>query len=140
MNAAVLFTTRHMNAALDQSRAGGHQVREEDVARLSPFVRHHIDMYLDTPRAPGTRGRRGRHGHAECRDGGDSARPGRGRLERAAARRRGPRSTAHPRGTDGRAAPAGGPDGRRPAARRPARDFRHQAPSAARDPQRVPAS
>lgn len=53
MNAAVLFTTRYRNAALDQPRAGGHEVREEDVARLSPFVRHHIDTYLDTPRSSG---------------------------------------------------------------------------------------
>jgi hypothetical protein len=32
------------NAALTQVRAGGFDVREEDVARLSPFVRHHINM------------------------------------------------------------------------------------------------
>ncbi|WNI19679.1 Tn3 family transposase [Streptomyces sp. ITFR-21] len=44
LNALVLFTTRCMNAALDQLRANGHEVREEDVARVSPFVRHHINM------------------------------------------------------------------------------------------------
>ena len=44
LNALVLFTTRYMNAALDQLRADGVEVREEDVARLSPFVRHHINM------------------------------------------------------------------------------------------------
>jgi Tn3 transposase DDE domain len=47
LNALVLFTTHYMNAALDRLRAGGHEVREEDVARLSPFVRHHINIYLD---------------------------------------------------------------------------------------------
>lgn len=40
----MLFTTRYLNAALERLRAGGHEVREEDVARVSPFVRHHINM------------------------------------------------------------------------------------------------
>ncbi|MET8405698.1 Tn3 family transposase [Streptomyces sp900116325] len=44
LNALVVFTTRYMNAALDQLRADGQEVLEEDVARLSPFVRHHINM------------------------------------------------------------------------------------------------
>lgn len=42
LNALVLFTIRCMDVALDQLRADGHEVREEDIARLSPFVRHHI--------------------------------------------------------------------------------------------------
>lgn len=33
-----------MDAAVNQLRAGGFDVRDEDVARLSPFVRHHINM------------------------------------------------------------------------------------------------
>nr|WP_234442005.1 transposase [Streptomyces sp. NRRL S-1448] len=33
-----------MDAAVNQLRADGFDVRDEDVARLSPFVRHHIDM------------------------------------------------------------------------------------------------
>lgn len=33
-----------MDAAVTQLRADGHEVRDEDVARLSPFVRHHVDM------------------------------------------------------------------------------------------------
>lgn len=33
-----------MDAALTQLRADGFEVRDEDVARLSPFVRHHVNM------------------------------------------------------------------------------------------------
>ncbi|MGZ6807698.1 MAG: hypothetical protein ACXVGB_11485 [Mycobacteriaceae bacterium] len=33
-----------LDAALTQLRAAGHDVRDEDVARLSPFVRHRINM------------------------------------------------------------------------------------------------
>ena len=34
----------YMDAALDQLRAGGHDVRDEDVARLSPLGFDHINM------------------------------------------------------------------------------------------------
>ncbi|WP_245554520.1 transposase [Actinosynnema mirum] len=44
LNAIVLFTTRHLDAATTELRAGGHEVREEDAARLSPFVRHHVNL------------------------------------------------------------------------------------------------
>jgi hypothetical protein len=44
LNALVLFNTRYMDAAVAQLRADGFDVRDEDVARLSPFVRHHINM------------------------------------------------------------------------------------------------
>ncbi|MFF8916221.1 Tn3 family transposase [Streptomyces sp. NPDC015032] len=44
LNALVLFTTRYMGAAVTQLRADGFDVRDEDVARLSPFVRHHVNM------------------------------------------------------------------------------------------------
>ncbi|AQW50738.1 Tn3 family transposase [Streptomyces violaceusniger] len=44
LNALVLFNTRYMNAAVNQLRADGFDVRDEDVARLSPFVWHHINM------------------------------------------------------------------------------------------------
>ncbi|UKY47592.1 Tn3 family transposase [Streptomyces inhibens] len=44
LNALVLFTTRYTDAAVNQLRADGFDVRDEDVARLSPFVRHHINM------------------------------------------------------------------------------------------------
>lgn len=44
LNAMVLFTTRYVDAAVTQLRADGFDVRDEDVARLSPFVRHHINV------------------------------------------------------------------------------------------------
>ncbi len=44
LNAMVLFTTRYMDAAVTRLRADGFDVRDEDVARLSPFVRHHINV------------------------------------------------------------------------------------------------
>lgn len=33
-----------MDAAVNQLRTDGFDVRDEDVARLSPFVRQHINM------------------------------------------------------------------------------------------------
>lgn len=33
-----------MDAALNQLRAEGHEVREEDVARLSPLGHEHVNM------------------------------------------------------------------------------------------------
>ncbi|GAA3918613.1 hypothetical protein GCM10022244_29790 [Streptomyces gulbargensis] len=44
VNTLVLFNTRYMDAAVTQLRADGFDARDEDVARLSPFVRHHINM------------------------------------------------------------------------------------------------
>ncbi|MCX5422630.1 Tn3 family transposase [Streptomyces sp. NBC_00114] len=44
LNAVVLFNTRYMDATVSQLRADGFDVRDEDVARLSPFVRQHINM------------------------------------------------------------------------------------------------
>ncbi|MFI6527386.1 Tn3 family transposase [Streptomyces uncialis] len=44
LNALVLVNTRYMDAAVAQLRADGFEVREEDVTRLSPFVRHHVNM------------------------------------------------------------------------------------------------
>lgn len=40
----MLFNTRYMDAAVNQLRTDGFEVRDDDVARLSPFVRHHINM------------------------------------------------------------------------------------------------
>ena len=46
-----------MDAAVNQLRADGFDVRDQDVARLSPFVRHHIDMLgrysFQLPELPG---------------------------------------------------------------------------------------
>nr|WP_285441103.1 Tn3 family transposase [Streptomyces sp. ISL-21] len=43
-DALVLFNTRYMDAAITRLRADGFEVRDEDVSRLSPFVRHHINI------------------------------------------------------------------------------------------------
>ena len=43
MNAAVLWTTRYLDAAVAQLRAEGHGIRDEDVARLSPLGHQHIN-------------------------------------------------------------------------------------------------
>jgi TnpA family transposase len=57
LNALVLFNTRYMDAGLTQLRAEGFDVRDADVVRLSPFVRHHINMLgrysFQLPELPG---------------------------------------------------------------------------------------
>jgi TnpA family transposase len=40
LNVLVLFTSRYLNAASTELRARGYEVRDEDTARLPPFVRH----------------------------------------------------------------------------------------------------
>ena len=40
----VLWNTSYMEAALNQLRADGFEVRDEDVARLSPLLHEHINM------------------------------------------------------------------------------------------------
>jgi len=47
LNCIVLWNTVYMNAALEQLRAGGHRVDDEDVARLSPFIRRHLRVHGD---------------------------------------------------------------------------------------------
>lgn len=37
LNAVVLWTTRHIDAAVTQLRAEGHEIRDEDFVRLSPL-------------------------------------------------------------------------------------------------------
>lgn len=44
VNVIVLWNTIYMDAALDQLRAGGFNVRDEDMARLSPLGFDHINM------------------------------------------------------------------------------------------------
>lgn len=44
LNCIVLWNTRYMNAALETLRAQGYLVLDEDVARLSPFVREHLNV------------------------------------------------------------------------------------------------
>ena len=44
VNVIVLWNTIYMDAALDQLRGEGHNLRDEDVARLSPLGFDHINM------------------------------------------------------------------------------------------------
>ncbi len=44
VNVVVLWNSIYLDAALDQLRAEGHVVRDEDVARLSPLGYDHINM------------------------------------------------------------------------------------------------
>jgi hypothetical protein len=57
LNALVLFNTKYMDAAVQQLREDGFDIRDEDVARLSPFVRHHINVLgrysFQLPELPG---------------------------------------------------------------------------------------
>ncbi|MGH3437397.1 MAG: Tn3 family transposase [Sciscionella sp.] len=45
LNLLVLWNTVYIDEALRQLRAQGYEVREEDVARLSPFMRQHINVH-----------------------------------------------------------------------------------------------
>ena len=44
LNMFVLWNTRYMNAAIDHLRNTGFEVRDDDLERLSPLVRHHINF------------------------------------------------------------------------------------------------
>ncbi len=44
LNMIVLWNSIYMEAALDQLRADGYTVKDEDVARLSPLLHEHINM------------------------------------------------------------------------------------------------
>ena len=44
VNVIVLWNTVYMDAALNQLRAGGYDVRDDDIARLSPLGFDHINM------------------------------------------------------------------------------------------------
>ncbi|GGW72401.1 hypothetical protein FHS32_001600 [Streptomyces albaduncus] len=43
LNAVVLWTTRYIDAAVAQLRAEGHEIRGEDVARLSPLEHENLN-------------------------------------------------------------------------------------------------
>jgi TnpA family transposase len=45
LNCVVLWTTVYLDAAVRQLRAQGYPVREEDMARLSPFVSSHLGVH-----------------------------------------------------------------------------------------------
>jgi hypothetical protein len=44
LNAAALWTTRYLDAAVRKLRAEGHLVRDEDAARLSPLKTKHLNV------------------------------------------------------------------------------------------------
>jgi hypothetical protein len=44
LNAVVLWNTRYLDAAVAQLRAKGHDIKDEDVARLSPLKDRHINF------------------------------------------------------------------------------------------------
>jgi TnpA family transposase len=44
LNAVVLWTTRCIDAAVAQLRAEGHEIRDEDVARLSPLKHKNLNV------------------------------------------------------------------------------------------------
>ena len=45
LNCVVLWTTVYLDAAVRQLRAQGYPVRDEDMARLSPFVSRHLGVH-----------------------------------------------------------------------------------------------
>jgi TnpA family transposase len=45
LNLIVLWNTVYIDAALQQLRAQGYPVKDEDVVRLSPFMRRHINVH-----------------------------------------------------------------------------------------------
>jgi TnpA family transposase len=45
LNCVVLWNTFYINAALEQLRAQGYPVLDDDVTRLSPFVRRHLNVH-----------------------------------------------------------------------------------------------
>jgi len=45
LNCVVLWNTVYIDAALNQLRVQGYPVRDEDVARLSPFMRNHVNVH-----------------------------------------------------------------------------------------------
>ncbi|MZE52430.1 Tn3 family transposase, partial [Streptomyces sp. SID5770] len=55
LNAVVLWTTRYIDAAVAQLRAEGHEIRDEDIARLSPLKHKNLNVlgrYSFTPSVP----------------------------------------------------------------------------------------
>lgn len=55
LNAVVLWTTRYLDAAVEQLRADGHDITDGDLARLSPLRHRHVNFlgrYSFTPTEP----------------------------------------------------------------------------------------
>ncbi|MFB9626224.1 Tn3 family transposase [Nonomuraea helvata] len=62
LNAVVLWTTRYIDAAVVQLRAEGHEIRDEDVARLSPLKHKNLNVL-------------GRYGFTTTQPAGGTLRP-----------------------------------------------------------------
>ncbi|MDQ1417782.1 MAG: hypothetical protein QOF81_3395 [Acidimicrobiaceae bacterium] len=45
LNCVTLWNTVYLNAALERLRANGYRVLDEDVARLSPYMRRHLNVH-----------------------------------------------------------------------------------------------
>lgn len=54
---AVVRTTRYLDAAVEQLRADGHEISDEDVARLSPLRHRHVNFGRCSFTASGPHGR-----------------------------------------------------------------------------------
>ncbi len=44
LNAIVLWTTKYIDAAVEALRAEGHEIRDEDIARLSPLKHRNLNL------------------------------------------------------------------------------------------------
>ncbi|GAB3974689.1 hypothetical protein GCM10029978_056940 [Actinoallomurus acanthiterrae] len=44
LNAIVLWTTRYLDAAVAQLRAEGHEIQDEEIARLSPLKHRNLNL------------------------------------------------------------------------------------------------
>ena len=62
LNAVVLWTTRYIDAAVVQLRAESHEIRDEDVARLSPLKHKNLNVL-------------GRHSFTPTQPAGGTLRP-----------------------------------------------------------------
>jgi len=45
LNCVVLWNTSYIDLAVEQLRAHGYPVHDDDVARLSPFMRKHLNVH-----------------------------------------------------------------------------------------------
>lgn len=104
LNAVVLWTTRYIDATVAQLCAEGHEIRDEDVARLSPLKHKNLNVlgrYSFTASTPAGGG---------LRRSAAAARPGRRRARRG---RRGVGGVSRPGLPGGRGSVGRGSVGRR---------------------------
>ncbi|GAA2793632.1 hypothetical protein GCM10010470_30630 [Saccharopolyspora taberi] len=94
LNAIVLWTTRYIDAAVAQLKAEGHEIRDEDIARLSPLKHRNLNLLgryspgrrrpapAARPRGVGA-GRRRRRAEVSIRSRSDQSVTGRHSASRA---------------------------------------------------------